>query len=329
MSARTTSICPLVLVVLLGACGSDDGTASFVPNADTGGNSVDDTGGAQADTGADTSEPGADTVGTQDTGETTDDTGGEPTAVQGGVTIYEVRAPDVDELNVGGVAAGIQALRADSEDVVATIGACTITSVAPDTNPFPDEPTLDAGAISVTTGGETFALTVTETADGPRYVANVDSGRTEFFADGAPIAFAAVGGADVDAFSGSLNAPADPAVSAPDWEPFGDSHSRDEDLAVSWGGASAGGEIIINILPIEVFPDPGIAEGNAITCVVPDSGGTVIPAAALAYLPDEGGFGGGQSVALTVVRSVSSTVGLGDDLLINATASHTVIGSVE
>jgi hypothetical protein len=339
MFNRPLALTLLLLTSLVAACGADSSTVNFVPddNDDTGSNGGRDSGGNRDDagTGGTDTTTGSDTTVGADTTTGTDTTTGadttvEPGEVQGGVTIYEVRAPDVDELNVGGVAAGFQPLSGpDPSGVVATVGACTISAVAPDSDPFPDEPTLDAGAIAVTVGAETFDLTIADAGAGPRYSAAGAAGRNEFFAGGQSVSFSADGGADVSAFSGSLVTPADPNVTSPDWEPLGDGHDRADDLTVTWGGASSGGDIIINILPIVVFPEPGIADGNSITCTVPDTGSAVIPAAALGYLPEGGGFSGGQDVALTLVRAVSAEVGLGSEVLVNATASHTLIGVVD
>jgi hypothetical protein len=248
---------------------------------------------------------------------------------RGGVTLFEVRAPGIDALNTGGVGAGFQTWsEPETADRVATVGDCFVTAVAPDSNPFADEPTLDGGTITVTTAVETFTLTVGPTGDGPRYSGGTEEGRSEYYAGGETVSVSSAGGADVQAISGSVRTPEEPVITAPSWS-IGSSHSREDDLAVSWSGSASGSVVFVNILPVRLFPDPGIADGNSITCEVDDTGSFTVPAAALAYLP-EGGFLGGASVALTVVRSVSSpTTGAGSDVVVNATASHTVIGAVD
>jgi hypothetical protein len=120
--------------------------------------------------------------------------------------------------------------------------------------------------------------------------------------------------------------PFDPAITEPAWS-FGSTAPRDQDLTVRWSGTGTGADVIVNVLPVTVFPEPGVAEGNSITCTVADTGSMTIPAAALDYLPPAGLIGG-STVALTVVRAVT-TATTEDDLVVNATASHTIIGGVD
>jgi len=284
-------------------------------------------GGAAADGGDARTDVGADPDARIDAALPNDAGGPSPQRLSGGVTLFEVRAPGIDALNVGGIAAGFTEYRApEAALVITTVGPCNITAVAPGDSLFPDEATLDAGPIDVVTPSERFELAVTATDDGPRYQAAGTEGRSEFFEGGQDVTVAAAGGVDVPAFTGSIVTPFDPAITEPAWT-FGSTSPRDEDLAVRWSGTTTGGDVIINVLPVTVFPEPGVAEGNSITCTVPDNGSMVIPAAALDYLPPAGLIGG-STVALTVVRAVTTDT-TAVDLVVNATASHTIIGGVD
>ena len=130
-------------------------------------------------------------------------------------------------------------------------------------------------------------------------------------------------------FTARLVAPAEPVVNQPSgWGGLIPStHDRDNPLAVAWAG-SGDADVIINLLPVRTAPNPGIADGNGVTCIVPDNGSFTIPAEALGHVPGGGGFG--PNVALTVVRSDTATTLSGDtEVLSTATASHTVLGAVE
>ncbi len=326
----------LLVVVSAASCGDDGGAG---PSRDTGANDAADINGAAdavaADVGAaDDVAPGMDASdidATRDAGAT--DSGiadASPRAVQGGVTVFETRAPGIDAIEVGGVAAGFRPLAEPAPaDVIATFGDCTVSAVAPDTSLLPDEPTLDAGAVTVDIADQVWRLAIEPSDDGPRYASDAPQDRDEFYVGGDLVTASAAGGADVPAFSASVVAPDEPVITAPSWTPLGGGHDRSTDLRVAWSGSTSGADVFVNILPVTIFPTPGIAEGNAITCRVDDTGLTTVPAAALAMLP-EGGLLGGGSVALTVIRSVSSpSDGAGDAVVINVTASHTIVGSVD
>jgi hypothetical protein len=242
----------------------------------------------------------------------------------GGVVLFEVRAPGVGELESGGITAGFDRMRPEPETPpIAEIGSCVIRHTSEGGDLFEEGPSFDAGLIEITVGGTAYTLEYVD----DRYVSSVLEDQNEVFAYGAAIAVSAAGGFEVDAFEVSLVAPGDPVITEPVWGAFS-SHDRANALRVDWAGA-AGTGTIVSIVPVQVFPDPGIADGNAITCTVDDTGTFTVPVEALAYLPEAEGLGGG-SVALTVIRFVNETVVAGaTEVTGNATASHTIVGAIE
>lgn len=338
---RSSHLLVVAVALAAAAAGCGDDASGTGPSRDVGADAVasdaapadaarNDVGtsdaGHEADADAATHDSGGTDVPEPDAGSS--DAGA--SAVQGGVTVFETRAPGIDAIEVGGVAAGFRPFaEPEPADVIATFGACTVSAVAPDGALFPDEPTLDAGAVSVRVGADAWQLVIEATDDGPRYVSDAPEGLDEFFAGGDRVEASAAGGADVPAFAAIVVAPDEPVITAPSWTPLGGAHDRGTDLLVAWSGADSGADVFVNILPVTLFPNPGVAEGNTITCRVADSGQTTVPADALAMLP-EGGLLGGSSVALTVVRSVSApSDAAGDAVVLNVTASHTIVGSVD
>ena len=250
--------------------------------------------------------------------------------IVGGVVIYEVRAPSVEQLNGGGIAAAFFAPEPANEDPpLATVGECVINPTNPDSELFPSPPTLDAGTITARLGEETVTLDIETADDGPHYVSDVEEDRIEFFSAGLTIEVTATGGQDVGLFSGQVGAPLEPVISNPQWSSgFDGSHSADQPLQVSWQStALQNHEATISIVPIAVFPEPGILEGNAIACTVPDTGSYTVPVEALEYLPLSGGLG--PNTALTVIVSNANVFSLGVvEVTLNATATQTVIGAI-
>lgn len=314
-------------LLALAACG-DDAPLYYPTDARSDVTTSDVTGDAVSDSSiTDTSGTDAEVMDVPPT-----DTGGEDTAapdvptaqgIVGGVTVLEIRADDAPDLESGGIGAAFTTTTPTPTAPIATVGACEIREAGDAFALLQSGPSLDAGTITVTLDGEAVTLT----HDGTGYVSSASEDRIEFFEEGAAISFSAPGGDDVPAFSGTLLAPAAPVVTEPSWS-FGDSHDRDTPLPVAWSGA-AGTAAIINVLPVEIFPEPGIADGNAITCSVADTGTFTIPAEALGYLPAASGMGGG-TVALTVVRLSNIDAAAGaDTITLNATATETVIGGVE
>lgn len=314
----------LFSAALLSACSDDNEKSS----RDSSGTYVDTGTTAGADLSLDISADGAVAADVQE------ETGGQDVAVIsrrtiGLVTVFEIRSPSVDALNSGGVGAGFVAPVADPEDEpppVAEVDLCTVSLVDADTNPFDTGPTLDAGVITVEIGEEQIELTIVEEDDGPHYRANVAEDRREFFIPGLTIRFSATGGTDILAFSGPVSAPRDPVISSPEWTDTNGQVAANAELPVIWAGTSQG-EAIINILPVQIFPEPGIGSGNAITCIVPDSGSYTVPAEALSYFSSESPFG--PNAAITVVVASNSQITTNDhELTMNATASHTVVGAI-
>lgn len=322
---------PLFLTATLALVGCGDDTPKFYTGVDvaegrdaggdaTGGDATSAdadssdaaTADVSADSGADTSAPDVSDV--PDTSN-----------ISGGITVLEIRAPGQDSLEGGGLGAAFRTGAAPAVAPVATVGPCEIRSTDEESDLLEAGPSLDAGAITVAIAAETHTLT----HDGTGYTSDADAGRQEFFAAGDMVSFTVAGGDDVPANSGTLTAPAAPVITAPDWTPL-NGPDRSEPLTVAWEG-TGGVALYINLLPVTVFPEPGVAEGNSITCAVPDTGSYTIPAEALEYLPEGGGFGP-QTVALTVVRAESVTQPLsatGGSLVLNVTASETSIGAIE
>ncbi len=328
----------LVAIGTLWACSTDDEASSST--SDSTSDVAADT--VVADT-ADfdsTEQPDVDT-GQPDSVEDTisvDDQGrldeGEASLIVGGVGVFEIRAPDIEQLESGGaVAAFLYRTTPEDETPLATVELCTIRPTDPDAELFPDEATLDAGTVQLVIGGEALTLNQVETGDGPRYRGSSPEDRIEYFTAGQEISFNGTGGTDVPAFSGRVTAPVEPVVTSPsDWGGmFPSAHSTSSPLVVSWAGGSAdaaGEDAVINLLPVAVSPEPGIAEGNGITCIVPNTGSYTIPAQALGYLPTGGGFG--PNVALTIVVADNLTLEVGSsEIVLNATATHTIVGAVE
>jgi hypothetical protein len=258
-----------------------------------------------------------------DPGDTTTEDARDPTQA-GGIIVFEVRAPGVGDLESGGVGANFDLLQATPGSApVASIGACEIRDTSEGADILETGPSFDAGQITIGVADTNYALDYI----GETYVSNASEEQIEFFAAGDTITMTAAGGLEVDGFEMSVIAPADPTITAPVWGSF-DGGDRDEPLSIVWTG-SGGTSLVISIIPVEVFPEPGVADGNAITCTVEDTGSYTVPVEALAYLPEPEGFGGG-TVALTVVRVVNETEFVGiTEVTANATASHTIVGTME
>lgn len=307
-------------------CSDDDGFPyQYVQTGDTGDTTTDTT---VADTGTDAPsvlDAGGDTT----PGDTTGDASQEDAVtveLVGGVTVFEVRSSTVDELNTGGIGAGFAAPRAAVEPV-ATVGACVITPAEDAGALFGDGPSADAGELTAVVGETAYGLVLRDDGDGARYVADAAEDAIEFFEGGDTIRVTGSGGADVGAFMLTVEAPHEPVVSEPQWSGL-DSHERERPLLIRWDGDATADSVVINLLPVTVFPEPGIAEGNAITCTASDTGEFEVSPEALAWLPEGSGIGGG-SVALTVARLVNATAIIdGTEVTVNATASHTVVGAV-
>lgn len=266
---------------------------------------------------------GADTVEDAGPDDVEADTPGEPTQA-GGVVVFEVRAPGVSDLESGGVGANFDLLQiTPGASPVASIGPCEVRHTSEGSDILETGPSFDAGQITVGVSDTSYTLDYV----GDTYVSNAPEEQIEFFNAGDSITMTAAGGLEVDAFSMNLVAPADPTITAPVWGAF-DGGSRDEPLPLVWTG-NGGTSFVISIIPVEVFPEPGVADGNAITCTVEDNGSYTVPVEALQYLPEGGGMGAG-TVALTVVRVVNETQVVGTtEVTANATASHTIVGSME
>jgi hypothetical protein len=334
-----TNVLGVAFALFFVACG-DDTPAEGTGEADLAEDTAVSDGSGESDTGtADTgngdvavTEDSSDDLGVADESTGRDaDAPVEGEEIVGGVTVFEIRAPDVEALRSGGIAAGFVLREPDEEaSHVATIGPCNIDATDPDAELFPSVDTLDAGEITVDLGDDVYHLTIAETAEGPRYEADTPEGLIEYFAAGLTIEVSAAGGADINAFAGSVSAPLEPVITQPSWSGgFDGTHDQDSPLVVNWASTELGLiDVIISVVPIETIPTPGIADGHAITCVVPDTGSYTIPTAALDYLP--GNFAIGPNVALTVIVPVSETFEVGHtEVTINATASHSLIGKID
>ncbi|MCB9531124.1 MAG: hypothetical protein H6698_08275 [Myxococcales bacterium] len=314
----------LGLGVALGSC-SDDSGYYFAP-VDGGGTGADSGLDAGGDSGSEDVvqvDLGFDTAGDDVPADVGSDVGD---GLGGGVVVYEVRAPDISQLEAGGVGAGFREPAAEAVPV-AVVGACSIYAAGSAGALFEPGASVDAGEVTVQIAGETHVLEYAEGAEGGSYsLRDAEEGRIEYFDDGDAISVEVAGGPGLGAFTATLSAPDAPTIVAPTWG-FGDSHDRSEPLAVSWAGGAAS-SVVINILPVTVFPSPGIAEGNSVTCVVGDTGSYSVPAEALSYLPEGSGLGGG-TVALTVVRSALTHPAMaGEGVTVSAVASQTIVGAV-
>lgn len=260
------------------------------------------------------------------TADATDASGGP--VVNGLVAVFETRSPAVDQLNSGGVGAGFAVPEETTETPpLAEFGDCSVSAVDPDSNPFETGPSLDAGDVAVQLGGEQVTMTLRPADDGMRYGHDLPEDRSEFFAPGLTVRVAAAGGVDVPAFEGTVSSPRDPVVTGPAWTGTNGEVQRNQALTVSWTGTGPG-DAIVNILPIQIFPEPGLGTGNAITCVAADSGSLVVPAEALAMFPAAAAFGPNAAITVVVTSNTTLEVGQGE-VLLNATASHTVVGSIK
>ena len=316
-----------LLVALVAACGDDSDATSVGPDRDIA--SRTDTGTRDAPVARDLGNDSTEDIASVDLSfvDTGDDTADGPpveTTQVGLVAAFEVRAPGIGDLETGGLGAGFDLLRAEPGiPPVDEIGPCVIRHTSESQDLFESGPSFDAGQIDVSIADTDYTLSYV----GDRYESSAPSEQIEFFEVGDTIRFDAAGGLEVDTFSISLTAPGDPEITSPVWGAF-EGHDRSAPLTVTWSG-TAGTGAVVNVLPVEIFPDPGVADGYAITCTVDDSGSLTIPVEALAYLPEAEGIGGG-SVALTVVRIVNSTLVVGEtEVTGNATASHTIVGTIE
>jgi hypothetical protein len=252
---------------------------------------------------------------------------------EGGVAIFEIRAPGVSQIDSGGVAAGFGAIRQTMNAApIASLGPCDVLVV--DTGPAPaPAATWDAGNIEVRSGTESFALVLGSVDGVQQYISNAPAERIEYFTAGQALSFVADGGAQIPAFQGSLIAPADPVITAPAWEvcaidPSCPKHPRSSPLDLVWSGATGTGEVLVSLLPIKLI-DQKPADGNSLLCVVPDTGSFQVPAEALGYLPEQR-FLDATHTALTVARLVSDTFQAeASSITINVTATQTRIGIVE
>lgn len=314
--------------LLLVGCGEEDVVfAPDVPSRDAGrsdtGTTDDvrvserDTGGAEDVSRVDVppQDTGAADVPPADTGDPTQG---------GGVVVFEVRAPGVSDLEAGGVGASFDLLQiTPGAPPVAIVGACEVRHTSEGSDILQTGPSFDAGQITVGVAETNYTLDYV----GDTYVSNAPEDQIEFFEAGDSILITAAGGLEVGAFEMSVVAPADPTITSPVWGSF-DGGDRNEPLSIVWTGTSSA-SAVISIIPVDVFPEPGVADGNAITCTVPDTGSYTVPVEALAYLPEGEGIGGGM-VALTVVRVVNRVQDVGvTEVSANATASHTIVGSME
>lgn len=306
-------------VSLLVACG--DEAPFFSIGFDTGA-AADVAGDAPSDTGS-TSDalPSVDTSTGVDAVPDAAETGGDE--LTGAVTVFETRSPVSDDLETAGITASFVTETATLGPAVATIGPCEVRPTSDGAILFEDRGSVDVGSITVSIGGDAHALS----HDGAGYDAGWGEGASEAFDPGDAVTSVGVGNARLGSFSLEIAAPGTPEITAPAWE-LTDTHDREDDLQVQWSG-SGGTDVIVNLTPVEIFPAPGVAEGNGVTCVVADTGAFTVPAAALDYLPEGGGFGGG-SVALTVARlsATSPTAVSGGTVTLTAAASWTIVGGI-
>src|SRR5690606_30159072 len=119
---------------------------------------------------------------------------------------------------------------------------------------------VDVGSLTVTIDGNAHALT----HNGAGYDAGWSDGETEAFDAGDSVTANGAGNARFGSFSLEIAAPDTPEITAPEWE-FTDTHDREDDLQVQWSG-SGGTDVIVNLTPVEIFPAPGVADGNGVTC---------------------------------------------------------------
>ena len=329
MRARRTLICLWLFGALLSPSCADDPVATGKSDATT--TSPSDVHSDQSVDGVESTFDGlsdADTTTAPDTSSAQDTTAPDTQeqAIEGAVTLYETRALEVAELDTGGLGATFHAPIPPATPI-ATVGTCTITATDPGGNPFDTGPTLDAGRVRMSLSTGVYTLDVAPTADGPRYQSSAPTTQDEFFGPGEAVSITVSGGSDVPSFAAQVMAPSEPVLSAPAWSTNSAAHSKSSPLAVSWASTGAS-EAVVSIIPLVTFPDPGISAGNAITCVVPDTGNFTISAEAMGYFrADDAMFGPNAALTVLVLSKQTQTSGL-TTVTFSVTASQTLIGTI-
>ena len=312
--------------------GVTDPDTGGVIDPDTGGVIDPDTGGVtDPDTGGVTDPDTGGEVTDTDTGEITDTGSPEPDASlppsYGSISVLELRIPADNSQDNGAVAAHFANTSWPTGPTpTETFGDCYLAPVDTTGTAFqPSGPSLNAGTITVQAGRQ-YVLAPTNASGGVTYQPVTER---EVFSGGSTISVTGSGGEDVPAFSGSVQAPADPVVSSPNPSAGADWGSRSTPLSVAWDGPNSGtATIIISLIPISVgmFGSTTLLEGNGITCITTnDTGSFSIPSDVLSRFQ----VGNGINTALSVIRLEEVSIHDGAaEIVLNASALHTIAGSL-
>ncbi len=177
-------------------------------------------------------------------------------------------------------------------------------------------PTFDhAGEIS--TSGATMPLLLMPGADGLYTPA---SGTGLLFTDGMTLTYAAVGDA-IPAFGGSIASPSSVTITAPSFAAGTITADRSIDLPLAWTSAAAAPGTLVASLSATEFPPDGGSRTITIVCELDGSGASgVVPAAALALLPDAAS----GSISFLTRSSLRTSAGAGAwEVTLEATVTAT------
>jgi len=253
---------------------TSDGIGDGVPAPDAAGPDTPPTDTAAAD-----AQPGdtqtADVLADTDAGPPPSPTG----VLGGGVLLAEVDSP---QLNMA--LAGARFTPPEPPPQGTQIGPCLVALNDPNA-PAPPLYGFDAGVITIPATLPPVTLTPTdEGASGTGYTSNLPSSQQDLLPGGGGLVqVKAAGGADLGAFTVTVQAPQQVTVFQPTLG-FGAATSTAFDVTVTWNGATgpgAGHKVVVNLAPLD--GNYQVAAGKAATCeVTGDPGSLVIPAAVLA-----------------------------------------------
>ncbi len=241
-----------------------------------------DTSAAQDTVASDAAWP-ADTQPTPDTVPAVDTAPTGPRSVGVGVLLGEI---DSDFVNVAFVSARLTRAVPPPDTGGTVYGACRVTTIDPDA-PTAGTYGLDAGALSIVGTSPAVTLSpVDEGVYGTGYAASVPGDQVDLMpAGGAIIQVTGVGGADIAALSGVVQAPEPVTIVLPRTG-LGRSVDPRRDLMVTWN-AGTGETVLVSLTPIGSGGDA--IKGKAAFClVVGDPGSLVIPKDALIELTGVG-----------------------------------------
>jgi hypothetical protein len=233
------------------------------------------------------------------------DTAGQTTYV-GGVLLAEI---DSEFLKTAFAAARFTLAPLPPPDN--SFGECSVSFQDPN-NPPPAEHGYDAGVITVPalptdpafpdTSPPVTLTPVNRGGNGTGYESNLPSDQVDLLpGGGAILTFKAAGGADIGVFEITVQNPEPVSITSPNVSGTGGSASKSSPLTVTWP-AGNGDQMIISISPLTSDLLPQAASGNALACVVQDTGSVTIPTAALALISS-----GNNALGVTRLKTNTGT----------------------